>query len=64
MSQHVGTILPGAGLETRRSIDSAYGVVLVPEIQPGPHQIYTMGLDVTALFATPVEAGSLFYSYM
>ena len=34
-------LFPGAGLGTHRSIDSGCGMVLAPEVHPGPHQIYT-----------------------
>ena len=56
----------GLGTHTNKSehIDSTTGVMLAAEFQPGPHQIFdTMdGTGVVALFATPAEARSLFYS--
>ena len=35
-------IVPGAGLETHRNINSASGLVLAPEVQPGPHQVLAL----------------------
>ena len=42
LSQHVGIYIPEAGLGTHRNINSASGVVLAPEVQPGPPQICTV----------------------
>ena len=52
---------PGArARNSQEHIDSASGVVLAPEVQPGPHQIFgtVNGTDVFALFATPAEIRS------
>ena len=41
MSQHIGIILPEAGLGTTIDTDSACVVELALKVQPGPHQSYT-----------------------
>ena len=43
-------------------IDSTAGVVLAPEVQPGPHQVLGTVNRTDGLFAIPAEARSLFYS--
>ena len=42
-------------MNSQECIDSTTGVVLAPEVQPGPHQVIgTINeTDVFALFATP-----------
>ena len=64
MSQRVWQYSWSRARNLHEFIDSTTGVVLAPEVQPGPHQVLgtVNGTDGFALFAIPAEAGSLFYS--
>ena len=51
---------------SQECINSTTGVVLAPEVQPGPHQVIITidGTDVFALFTTPNQSQVLMVQWL